>query len=229
MPPLIDQLIRSKRKTLALHINREGHLIVRAPMKLAFAKIEEFVLSKTHWIHQAKLKMQQRGEHRKQNVKQFAEGETFLYLGKEYALKFHSDEEIILREALCFPISYLSQGLSQAKKYLIIWYQNQALAYISERAAFYAKITGWHYQSLKISKARTRWGSCHPRGSVSFSWRLILAPIEIIDYVIVHELAHLINHDHSFRFWNRVESILPDYKFRRKWLKEKGDSLTIFD
>ena len=91
-----------------------------------------------------------------------------------------------------------------------------------ERAAYFAGIMNVTYGTLRLSSARTRWGSCSARGNLNFHWKLILMPPEILDYVVVHELAHRKEMNHSARFWAIVESVLPDYKERRQWLKENG-------
>jgi hypothetical protein len=86
----------------------------------------------------------------------------------------------------------------------------------------YARLYNFHYQKIRLSSARTRWGSCSARGTLSFTWRLIMSPPEIIDYVVIHELAHTIHHNHSPQFWGLVGSILPDYAEKRKWLKHNS-------
>jgi len=105
--------------------------------------------------------------------------------------------------------------------------QEKALEKITERVNFYSRITGWKFKSVSITKAESRWGSCGPNNSINFSRRLIMAPIDVIDYVVVHELAHIAEKNHSKKFWDKVEAILPDYKEKRKWLKEKGHNLKI--
>ena len=96
-----------------------------------------------------------------------------------------------------------------------------------ERVAFFARSQDVKPGKLCISSARTRWGSCSAKGTLSFTWRLVMAPLDIIDYVVVHELCHLKEMNHSRAFWERVETILPDYKRRRKWLKENGGALRL--
>ena len=95
------------------------------------------------------------------------------------------------------------------------------------RVAYFHQFTGGNYTSITIRDQKTRWGSCSGRGTLSFNWRLILAPPEILDYVVVHELCHLTHMDHSKDFWNMVGSIIPDYKIRKKWLKENGHTLRL--
>lgn len=118
------------------------------------------------------------------------------------------------------------QCLALEKKYRIA-----AKTYIPQRVAYYTEHYDYlirrDYSSITIRDQKTRWGSCSSRGTLSFNWRLMLAPLNILDYVIVHELCHLTHMNHSKDFWNCVETILPDYKERRKWLKEHGHELTL--
>ena len=123
---------------------------------------------------------------------------------------------------------YLSiNHLQSAEKIFLEWYRQQALQKISERVRFYYAITNLKYHKIKISNAKKRWGSCSSQGNLNFSWRLIMAPLEVIDYVVVHELVHLEEKNHANRFWNKVEKILPDYKIQKKWLKENGHNLKL--
>lgn len=104
-------------------------------------------------------------------------------------------------------------------------YRKQAGQEFAKKAKQYAAQMQVTYGKITVRDQKTRWGSCSARGNLNFNWRLILAPEEILDYVVVHELAHRIEMNHSERFWNQVERILPDYKSRRRWLKENGDVL----
>lgn len=106
-------------------------------------------------------------------------------------------------------------------------YRQAAKEYIPKRADYYAAILGVTYNTITIRDQKTRWGSCSGKGNLSFNWRLILAPPKVLDYVVVHELCHRKEMNHSPRFWALVESIMPDYQQYRKWLKENGDALTL--
>jgi predicted metal-dependent hydrolase len=113
------------------------------------------------------------------------------------------------------------------EKLFTTWYKQQARWVIRERVEWFAARYKFIYSQVRISSARTRWGSCSSRGSLSFTWRLVMAPLEVVDYVVAHELAHLRIRNHSPAFWKEVEAILPDYKARQKWLKTNGRLLTL--
>lgn len=114
------------------------------------------------------------------------------------------------------------------KEQLEKWYRKEAFAVISEKAGEYAESLSVHFESIRIKDQRSRWGSCSSQGNLNFNWRILLAPEPVCDYVIIHELCHLVFMDHSANFWNLVESICPGYKQYRKWLKENGKQLYPF-
>lgn len=113
----------------------------------------------------------------------------------------------------------------QQKKALEDRYRKAAKEYIPKRVAFYQSFVEKSYERITIRDQKTRWGSCSSKGTLSFNWRLMLAPPAVLDYVVVHELCHLMHMNHSKAFWNAVEEIMPNYKIHRKWLKENGNKL----
>lgn len=106
-------------------------------------------------------------------------------------------------------------------------YKEAARSYIPKRVAYYHAMTGGDYRRIAIRDQKTRWGSCSSKGTLSFNWRLMLAPPAVLDYVVVHELCHLTHMDHSPAFWQAVEAVCPDYRNLRKWLKEHGNELVL--
>lgn len=106
-------------------------------------------------------------------------------------------------------------------------YRQAAKEYIPKRAAHFAALLGVTYEKITIRDQKTRWGSCSSKGTLSFNWRLMLAPPAVLDYVVIHELCHLKEMNHSPRFWRLVEQMMPDYKTKRQWLKENGNKLTL--
>ena len=117
--------------------------------------------------------------------------------------------------------------MSEAKKHLTAWYRIQAFKKIAERVNYYANIAQLRYKTVKLTSANKRWGSCSYKGSLNINWRLIMSPSNVLDYVVVHELVHLVEKNHSKQFWNKVQIILPDYKEYRNWLKQKGNMLVL--
>lgn len=217
----IDRIIRSKRRSIALVVSFDATLVVRAPLRISLEYIKNLISEKRSWIEKRRWQILKNGGPAKS--KEFVDGESFLYLGENYELKIARCKSIDLKNQLYFPEKYLKK----AREKMIKWYKKEAREIITERAKLYGKISGWNFQSISITSANTRWGSCSPNGSINFPWKLIMAPLYIVDYVVVHELAHIPEKNHSKRFWKKVEIILPDYKTRRKWLKENGNKFVI--
>ena len=127
----------------------------------------------------------------------------------------------------CFRLGRSDQP--RAREIFIKWYKQQARQIITDRVDFFAQKHAFNYAKIRLSSARTRWGSCSSRGTLSFTWRLVMAPMEIIDYVVIHELVHLEIQNHSSSFWKKVQEYLPDFKKKRAWLKEYGCLLNLGD
>ena len=223
--PLINQIIRSKRRTLGLQINSQAQLIVRAPHRASMDDILRLVNGKLTWIqkHQTRLQFSLKDQ---APPRSFSTGETFLVLGDPRPLTVlpataqplsSTETEFILDER-CRP---------NAKAHFESWYRALALSLIPNRAATMSQQAGLSYSSLRISGAQTRWGSCSRRGRLNFSWRLAMAPLWVIDYVIAHELAHLVHHNHSHQFWAQVDKLFPNYKEARRWLRKNQAQMEL--
>lgn len=198
-------------------------LVVRAPYRASMRDIEDFMGVKKAWIDKAREKATKRRLELPQ--REFRGGEEFMYLGLPYKLKVEHGGT----RALVFDGAFIlsPDHAARAREFFTGWYREAARSVIEERARLYASKASLSYSGIRITAAKRTWGSCARRGTLSFSWRLVMAPPEIIDYVIVHELAHLAEMNHSRRFWEKVESLLPDYRERRSWLKENGHMLVL--
>lgn len=223
MPVEINKIIRSKRQSIGLEITAEAQLVVRVPYLTSMKTVQKIIEQKKKWI-QEKLSIAQ-NKHSKRVERSFQEGEMFLYLGEKYPLVFVEKEE----EALVFEKEFKLTRAHQriAKEHFLKWYKKKALKKFTERIHLYYAITGFAYKKIRLSGAEKRWGSCNARGTLSLSWRLIMAPLDVIDYVVVHEMVHLKVRDHSRNFWNAVEKVLPDYRESKRWLKENGYKLSL--
>jgi len=179
------ELIRTKRRTLAIHI-KDCRVIVRAPKRTPVREIDRFVASKSNWIEKHLAEQKARAEQR--------------------AALMPSEAE---------------------KKKLISFYKKQAGEIIPERVEYFARLIGKRPTEVRIGYAKKSWGSCTAYGKLTFSWRLMMASPGAIDYVVVHELAHLKHLNHSKAFWSIVERIMPDYKERRKELQQLQKTLPL--
>jgi predicted metal-dependent hydrolase len=217
----IHKLVRSKRKTLSLIVENDGTLTVRAPLRMKEADIRRFIEVKQDWIKQKQAKVLKDAV----APRQYVNGERFLYLGREIPLRIVPNGKPALVMVRVFKLTKSAQP--QAESHFTAWYKKQARMVLTERVALFARNHDFEPEKLRISSARTRWGSCSAKGTLSFTWRLVMAPLDVIDYVVVHELCHLKEMNHSKAFWAQVRGILPDYRERRKWLKKYGAKLQL--
>jgi len=214
---IIYTLIRSNRKTAAIYV-KNGKVEVRAPLEMKKSEIEDFLYAKMDWVRTILEKQQAQANQRESFAIDY--GSRLLFRGRQYPITqrdgtrglagFNKDE------------FYMPPGLSpeQIKSTCVRLYKMLAKTHISSRVAFFSTQMGVTASSVKINSAKKRWGSCSSQKSLNFSWRLIMAEDRVIDYVTVHELAHLKEMNHSSRFWALVEAILPDYRERKVKLKE---------
>ncbi len=217
-------IIHSHRKTIALIISRDGNLVVRAPYRASRAQILAFIEQKAGWIRAKQAEARRRLA--QTPARQFVSGEKFLYLGNENPLTIvdHAQAALSLKDGL-FLIQ--KNALPRAREVFIAWYKKRARRVLEERVVLYAARYHLDYKQIRITSARTRWGSCSARGTLSFTWRLVMAPLPVIDYVVVHELAHLIEKNHSKKFWAQVAGMMSDYTKYVQWLKSNGFALTL--
>ena len=218
----IDELIRSRRRTIGLQITNDARLIVRAPLFASVDSIYKLLQSRESWIIHKQEYFKQRQD--KIPIRKFIPGEEFLFLGQSYPLAVSDarPQAVVLGDS--FMISQMVLG--NARDHLECWYKDQALEYITQKSHYYAQIAGVRYQSIRINSATTRWGSCGYKDTLNFTWRLIMAPARVVDYVVIHELMHLKQKNHSHKFWAEVAKMWPDYKQDERWLKKKGHLLT---
>ena len=220
MPVNVNRIIHSKRRTIALIVERDGSVTVRAPMRVPEKAIREFVERHAKWIEKKRAEMKSLVP---ESPRRYQPGESFLYLGQAYLLEIVRDAKKTLTLENSFKLA--ESARENAEVLFRNWYRKQARRIIEERVTFHAEKNQLQYGKIRITSARTRWGSCSSKGTLSFSWRLVMTPLEVIDYVVIHELAHTVHHNHSKRFWNLVEKLLPDYKERRKRLRQYGQEI----
>ena len=234
-------IVRSKRKTICMSINKDGSVTVKAPrLYPSEAEIAKFVEQKSDWIIKQREKMQDREDMKL--VRRFETDYSFPYLGKERLLEMQSakktsisyqDEKIIIKTNALDKL--LEDYDAQENKQIIEklandmkkWYKKQSFAYISKRVEYYKQIVGVTVTSVSIKSRKSQWGSCDSNGNLTFSWRLVMARPSAIDYVVVHELCHRKHMDHSRDFWREVKKYMPDYEDEKKWLEENSVNLNI--
>jgi predicted metal-dependent hydrolase len=215
-------LIRSRRRSIALVVSADAVLTVRAPLSVSISYIDALVHKKESWISKTMERMMARPRIKR---REFVPGETFLFLGDQYTLTVSAAAKSSLVLTDHFVLKADKQ--SQAHEIFTRWYRKEAKKIIAKQVSHYADMFVLHYRSVKISSARKRWGSCSARDNLNFSWRLVMAPMWIIDYVVIHELAHTVHKNHSRAFWKRVEEMYPEYKKAECWLKDNQHMLVV--
>lgn len=235
------QLTRSKRKSLSIIIKKDGTIQVKAPNWLSKSQIDQFVQKKAGWIERKRSQLY--ALEQKKILHTFQEGDYFCFLGEDYRLQFHkavpgqnaeaAGRIVLDRKGKTLSVRLESPKRSAVKGELEQWYIIQARKIFPERVqAYYPTVAEAAQKAaqkeigsvnrIAVRNQKTRWGSCSSKRNLNFNWRLLMAPQEIIDYIVVHELCHLAFLNHSRQFWQLVEAILPDYRKRRNWLRENG-------
>jgi hypothetical protein len=218
---------RKRRKTISLNISKANEIIISAPYFTPVREINSFVHQKQDWIEKT-IKKQARARHSRRE-KEFVTGEEYYYLGESYPLETFCEPQEKQGLLLWNHRFYLNapEDKEIRKNYFVIWYKQKALEYISERVNIFQKQFNLLARGVRISSARQRWGSCSPENKLAFSFRLMMMPPEVIDYVIVHELMHIREKSHSKRFWRLVAAAMPQYKAYQQNLKKYGEEITF--
>lgn len=212
------EIIYSNRQRLQISVERDKSVVVRAPEGTALETIETALEKKKLWIYEKTRHPQKFQEKRKE--REFISGTSILYLGKEYKLDFINDEFEGVKFDGRFFIS--TNSALFAEQFLQEWFIEEARRIITPKANAYAQKLGVNYNQILISNLKYRWGSCTPKDNLNYNWRLIKAPLSVIDYVIVHELTHLIESNHTRRFWTIISVQLPHFLKSKDWLKFNG-------
>ncbi|MHB9029805.1 MAG: M48 family metallopeptidase [Candidatus Latescibacterota bacterium] len=215
-------IVRSpRRKTIGITVSPDNTVTVRIPQRVDERFARKILEDKADWV---RLKLAQNLNRKEMHrPKEYRDGEEFLYLGEKYLLeKITGRKGVNLRDGrLCVgvPSGLNGNGRKTVAAHIHGWYRDQALDYLAERVLFFRDRLKVYPKTMRLKKLKSRWGSCSSRGNLNFNWLIIMAPPAVVDYVVVHELCHCLQQNHSPRFWALVESILPDYRDRRTWLR----------
>ena len=227
-------LTRSRRRTIQIAIKDSCEVQVSAPRYLSYQDIEGFILKKSNWV--LRKLAEQRLACANLQKRRYTDGQQFLFLGKKYPVRVA--ERDISKSMMAFDNNQwnfdVPQGVSPLECELLIkdnlmaWYQDQAKEVLGMRLLHFARRMALHPRKIVIKTQKHLWGSCnYKKKSIHLNWRLILSPMDVIDYVVVHELCHLFVPNHSKRFWQKVAEILPDFNKHRQWLKENAGDMML--
>jgi len=223
------EVVRSRRDTADIVIERDGSVMVRAPEHVPDARIAEIVDAKRYWIYRNLAEWRELNAARV--IREYKNGEGFLYLGRAFRLLLVAKQEAPLclkNGRFCLSRDVVDQGgVESARKAFEGYYVARGLERIIKRVAYFAPKVGVALPTVDVRALGNRWASCSPRGALAFHWKCIMAPPTIIDYVVAHELCHFHHADHTEAFWNEVDKVLPDYLERKEWLRKHGAGLDV--
>lgn len=213
-------IIYSKRKTMKIAIAPPNDITVSAPIGVSEAIIINCVKEKAPWILKKLYMIKDMGVKPKH---EFNSGETFLYLGREVELQVtlgNIEKVELIKDKLHVILKKLDDN--KIRNMLELWYREKTLEKVLEKIKYYNKYFKETPRNIKVKEQKRRWASCTFYNDILFNWRCSMAKEEVIDYIVVHEMCHMVHKDHSKNFWNLVGSILPSYKLSQQWLKENG-------
>lgn len=208
---MVDYEIKyTNRKTLAIYITKDARVEVRCNKRVRKADIERFICEKEKWINE-KLELM-----RNRKSVLIGNGSKILYLGKEYEIVVSESKEGMYDDKF-----FVHPSSDERYVYIILekFYKQKAKEIIAERLHKYEQIMDLYSTKFGITSANTRWGSCSGKNSINFTWKLVMADIDVIDYVVVHEIAHIKEKNHGKNFWNLVGKYYPNYKSARVYLR----------
>lgn len=200
---------------MALVVKVNGEVELRVPLRTRQWMIDRFVVEHQDWLEKTVVKINQTGLNQKHH---FSNDDKFYYLGQAFTLKIDEMAKVTIAIANDnLIVNHTSKDL--IRKTIIKWFRHNAEEYLSKKLAYWSEIMKLKYRDMKITSASSRWGSCTGQDVICFSWRLIMMPESVIDYVVIHELVHLNHRHHQSSFWTEVEHYCPNYKNERKRLK----------
>ncbi|MEQ1896074.1 MAG: SprT family zinc-dependent metalloprotease [Vicinamibacterales bacterium] len=222
-------VIRSRRATADIIIERDGSLLVRAPEWVDDEQVEAIVDSRLHWIYRGLAEWRDLNATRV--LREYKSGEGFLYLGRAYRLILvqQQDEPLVLKDGRFRLRRDLVEagdiGPAQAafRDYFIARGRNR----IGRRVEYFASTIGVTVSGMEVRDTGHQWATWSPSGRLAFHWKCMMAPATVIDYIVVHELCHFHHADHTDAFWNEVDKVMPQYRERKEWLRRNGAALDV--
>lgn len=211
----------ARKKSISIQV-REGAVRVLAPCHMIERSIAKLLAKNRGWIER-KL-----SEHRALTPyvpKSYANGEAFLYLGQHYWLNFAPGVSKVRLDGKQLSVDAGKEG--DPRSLIEEWYITEATRHLNEATKRFAEALKVEVSSITVKNYKSRWGSCSVNGDIRYNWRIVMAPLDVIEYLSAHEVSHRMHHNHSKQYWTCVESLVPQYKQRRDWLKEYGHTLRI--
>ena len=223
------EIVRSRRATADIVIERDGRVLVRVPKTIPHQRIENIVEAKRFWIY--KTLAEWRDLNATKVLREYRNGEGFLYLGRSYRLSLSTDQDepLLLKGGrFCLRRDLVDRSeAAGAKSAFRDYFIARGLERITERVRYFAPKVGAKPLHIDVRELGHRWASCSLKGNLAFHWKCMMAPPTIIDYIVVHELCHLHHMNHTEKFWNEVDKVMPTYRERKEWLKNNGAAMDL--
>ena len=220
------QVVRSRRrrKTSSIIISN-GIVKIVVPDQISDFTIKELINKRMSWI---KKKLQDESNIKPVIVKEYVDDENFTYLGNNYKLKsFVGNVSFVKVSSDYINVSLPKKSKENIKGLLERWYKEKAIEILTEKTNRYAKIIGVSPTTISVGDFKSKWGSCSIEGKISYNWKIIIAPSRVLEYIVIHELCHMLEHNHSKEYWRHVNTYCNDFKEYRKWLKLNGRVLVL--
>ena len=231
-------IIKRKRKSICIKVDIEGNVSVLAPQRISDESLVNLVKEKAEWILEKKVEMSKIND--KKIIRKFQNGSTFMYLGKEYPVHIIYDNSYknirVLFGGKTLKSPYDCQHFiiytntnddEQMKKAMENWYRERTMEIVKKKIKVYEKCFKDKVSEVRVKEQKKRWASCTGKNAILFNWRCSMAREDIIEYIVVHEMCHFEHRNHSKAFWDRVKSIMPDYKKRHEYLRENGINMCL--
>ena len=218
------ELIRTKRKTVSIHIERDGSVSARIPEAISEEEILKVLKSKEYQIHKNLAQWSQLNQTKVE--REYVNGQSFLYLGRNYRLQLVDDKF----GTLIFRKGYFHLSLSkknQAREVFKEFYKEKLNEKLKPILKKYKGLLGVDPKEIKVMELQNRWASCTASGNVNFHWKCAMAPIDVLNYIVVHELTHLIHPNLNNAFWNELDKVIPNYEKQIHWLKINGAGMNL--
>ena len=221
-------VVFKERKTMSIEVEPSGQVNVSSPLGVTEDIILDKVKSKANWIVQKQYEVQSININKIN--REVVSGESYLYLGRNYSLQIEDINTKDINVKLFrgkFIISTYTRNQDKIKLALENWYREKTLLRVNERVNYYKQYFNIRPKDIKVKEQKKRWASCTSNNELVFNWRCSMAPANILDYIVLHEMTHMIYKDHSQEFWDRMAAVMPDYEVRKEWLRNNGIKLDI--
>lgn len=215
---------KTKRKTLSIYIERDGVISVIAPDHLSDDEIDKAIKSKEYLIYKYRAQWLQLNDNKIE--REYVNGQSFLYLGRNYRLEIVTEQDVPLKLKGGYFL-LRKKDLDKAKDHFVNFYKDKIKCKLADRVKHYQAFLGVKASDVKVMELQNRWASCTANGKLNFHWKCAMAPVDVIEYIVVHELTHLRYKNHDTAFWNEIDKVIPNYKRHVEWLKNNGASMDV--